>query len=429
MTRAEWIAVLLETSLAMSAAVVAVLLVRRPLRRWFGAGVAYSAWWIVPATMLAGHLPVSSHAVSPLAQGYWSLDIAGAARVDTAATMTANGGTWTIAMWLLGTVAAGAWMARRQRRFRASLGRLVVHRDGCLRSQCDVGLPAVIGLWRPAIVLPPDFEHRYDSQQRELILAHERVHLARGDLRLNALVAVVRCVFWFNPLLHYAAARFRHDQELSCDARVIARHPGARRAYAQAMFTTQLAAQATPLGCHWGHPHPLQERIQMLKRNTSTPLRRRVGIVAVTALACAAGAVAWAAQPAPPASAATPGTVMMEFVAEAGGHERRFTQIEPVGQAFSIRDAGGDARWTIDGVATVGEDKALYTASTRDTVWLAMTLRKDGEVVGTPKIAVKSGGTARVSHGGKPGAGRADLELQIKLTAAQALSAQSTAAR
>ncbi|KRB10226.1 M56 family metallopeptidase [Lysobacter sp. Root690] len=434
MSRAEWLGVLLETSAAMSVAVVAVLLLRKWLRRWFGAGVGYYAWWIVPAAVLATQLPTSSRTVLPMAEGFWSLDLAGAAPVAVSATFTRDNGALAIAIWLLGAVAAAAWMIRNQRRFRASLGRLSVHSDGCLRSQCDAGLPAVIGLWRSAIVLPQDFERRFDARQCELILAHERVHLRRGDLRLNALVAVLRCVFWFNPLSHYGAARFRHDQELSCDARVIARHPGARRAYAQALFTIQLSAQATPLGCHWGHTHPLQERIQMLKRNTNTPLRRRVGVIAVTVLACAAGAIAWAAQPArpaPSASAPAPGTVTMDFVAKVGGHERRFTQIEPVGRAFSIRDAGGDAQWSIDGVVTVGEDKAVYPGSTRDTVWLAMTLRKNGEVVATPKVAVKNGSTARIAHGGKPGAGDADLELQIKLTAAQAVavSAQGTVAR
>jgi beta-lactamase regulating signal transducer with metallopeptidase domain len=103
------------------------------------------------------------------------------------------------------------------------------------------GLPAAIGLLRPIIVVPSDFEQRYSDEQQALMRTHEREHIARGDLALNAIVALLRCVYWFNPLLHYAVRHYRHDQELSCDQRVIRRHPQARRAYGEAMLKTLLA--------------------------------------------------------------------------------------------------------------------------------------------------------------------------------------------
>ncbi|MGD3580303.1 M56 family metallopeptidase, partial [Xanthomonas citri pv. citri] len=42
--------------------------------------------------------------------------------------------------------------------------------------------PVSVGLWRPRIVLPMDFDTRYSAAERTLILAHERLHLRRGDL-------------------------------------------------------------------------------------------------------------------------------------------------------------------------------------------------------------------------------------------------------
>src|SRR3546814_16727473 len=78
-------------------------------------------------------------------------------------------------------------------------------------------------------------------------------------------MAALRCVYWFNPLLWIAADRFRRDQELACDATVVARHPHARRAYGEAMVKTQLSAMPAPLACHWFGGHPLKERIAMLK--------------------------------------------------------------------------------------------------------------------------------------------------------------------
>ncbi|QIL19916.1 TonB family protein [Thermomonas sp. HDW16] len=130
------------------------------------------------------------------------------------------------------------------------------------------------------------------------MLIHEREHIARGDLLANACVAVLRCLFWFNPLVHFAARRFCDDQELACDERVIARHPRSRRAYGEAMLKTQIATSVLPLGCHWGQPHPLKERIEMLKQPLPSLLRRMSGRALVFAILLACGYAAWVAQPA-----------------------------------------------------------------------------------------------------------------------------------
>ena len=75
--------------------------------------------------------------------------------------------------------------------------------------------------------VPADFAARYSADEQDLIIAHERQHAARHDPAANALLALLQCAFWFNPLMHLAASRFRFDQELACDAAVMARH-GAR---------------------------------------------------------------------------------------------------------------------------------------------------------------------------------------------------------
>src|SRR3546814_11504438 len=135
---------------------------------------------------------------------------------------------------MLGVVAALALFAHRQRSFRRGLGRLRKHRDG-LQADASAGLPAAMGWLRPAIVLPADFDSRYDARQRALMLTHERMHIVRGDLHANAFAAALRCMFWFNPLLHFVASRFGHAQELACDACVGAAPPTNRRASGEAL--------------------------------------------------------------------------------------------------------------------------------------------------------------------------------------------------
>lgn len=296
---------LIYAALTTSAAIVLVLLLRRPFRKAFGAQVAYALWGLVPMAVLATWLPATSleAARAPLANVLMLPVVSVAA--DAPAHGAIDWGRLLLALWLAGAALAAVWQWRAQRRFRRGLGHLLPH-DGVLRAQtASAGLPATLGLWRPQIVLPADFETRFDAQQQALVLAHERRHIARRDPWSNALAALLRCLFWCNPLLHVAVARMRHDQELACDADVIADQPQLRRRYGDALLTTQLALQAAPLGCHFGFGHPLKERIAMLRNTVPSATRRASGTVLVTLLGCAVAFAAWASQPQQVAAAAT----------------------------------------------------------------------------------------------------------------------------
>ena len=287
---------LLEATVAVSAALLLVLLLRRPLRKAFGARVAYAAWGLVPALLLSVLLPAAerdSPVVPPITiTGRLPQLVAAPAGqgVDLALLLAT--------LWLAGLAASAAWMAIRQARFHRSLGRLHPASSDVRVAEREVeGLPATIGFWTPRVVLPPTFELRYDATQRELMLAHERAHVRRGDVKANAVAAALRCLFWFNPLLSFAAPRFRQDQELACDATVLDAHPHVRRRYGEALLQTQLAAQATPLGCHFGFGHPLKERIAMLGEQLPSTSRRLAGAAFIATLASGLAFAAWAAQP------------------------------------------------------------------------------------------------------------------------------------
>ncbi|WP_064747635.1 M56 family metallopeptidase [Lysobacter antibioticus] len=296
MGRHDWSAALIETTLAMSAALALVLLLRAPLRRGFGAGVAYAAWLIVPASMLAVLLPswpprdagVLSMAMQPVALY--------AERMQAAAVVQESWrGLGTV--WALGAAVMALLLLWRQWRFVRGLGALRRRADGLHEARTDCGLPAAFGLWRPRIVVPRDFERRYSAVERSLVRAHERSHIVRGDLHLNAFVALLSCLYWFNPLLHYAVGRFRADQEFACDARVLRRYPGARRYYAEAMLKSALRVGAAPLTCSWASTHPITERIAMLRHPLPGAVRARIGAVALAALGGATAFAAWATQP------------------------------------------------------------------------------------------------------------------------------------
>lgn len=280
---------LLYFLLASGAACTLVLLLRQAMRRLHGAGAAYLLWAAVPASALAALAPRSGGtlAVMPL-----PAPVAAAATQVTQAAASAVPSGWDsllCAAWLAGAVAMAGAMAWRQWSFQRGL-----------RGSTWEGGPLLLGVWRARLVLPHGFRRDYDRAERRLVLSHERIHAERGDLLANAICSLLQCLAWCNPLIHLAAARFRLDQELSCDEIVLRRH-GQAGTYANAMLKTQLAAQGLPLACQWQAVHPLKERIVQLKSSVS-PARRAGGklLAVMLVAACSLSTMAVQAEPAGP---------------------------------------------------------------------------------------------------------------------------------
>ena len=309
----------LEIVAAVTAALLAVFLLRTPVRAAFGARAAYCLWLLVPAMALAVFLP---RAAAPDTRTDFPAPVAVAAgQVPAASDVPAADTPLALAferpdflpnpkafasplllLWATGTLGFAALLAHGQRRFLRNLGPLRAEQrpDGQVFHALghDVG-PALVGALAPRVVLPADFAERFSVEEQVVVVAHERVHQNGGDAQINLMVAATRAALWFHPLVHIAARLIRVDQELACDETVIARYPSARRLYAEAMLRTQLVGAPVPLGCHWltGGKGELRNRITHL---TQTPGRSRriAGIALAATLALTGGAAAWAAQPA-----------------------------------------------------------------------------------------------------------------------------------
>ena len=275
---------LIELNIAAGAAILFVMLVRRPAARFLGPHAAYSLWAIIPVAMVATLLPerTTETFVTEFLIGGIPASVA-AARLEASASWLMPALTLG---WIAGIVALTLMLVRRQRAF--------------LRD-AEIGLagPAIVGFRHPRIVTPDDFARRFSHDERKLILTHEQVHIDRNDARINAFAAFIRCVFWFNPLVHIGANYMRIDQEMSCDAEVIDRRPRVRRAYAETLLKTQLASRPLPVGCYWPaeSQHPLAERISLIAAKPLSVRRRAAATAIVLAVTASAGVAAWAAQP------------------------------------------------------------------------------------------------------------------------------------
>lgn len=306
---ADLLLLLIRVVLVFSAAIAVVMTLRILMRQLFGARVAYALWLLVPIATVAALLPARLVIIETPATA--AATIAPPAPVDTRiadiltvpatsdfAITRLDASPYIIALWALGFAVSLALLAFGQRRFTARLGS-ERRADGVHVAQSESVGPAVVGVVAPRIVVPADFNDRYTELERKLVLEHERAHIAAGDVQVNALAAFLQCVFWFNPFAYIARAALRIDQELACDERVMQRHSTSRRAYAEAMLKTQLAARAVPLGCAWPPvgAKPLKQRITALARPNVGDGRRAIGAGVCLATALIVGLAAWVAQP------------------------------------------------------------------------------------------------------------------------------------
>lgn len=266
---AEVVDALLRVNLVASLAILAVLLLRLPIRHRFGPEIAYGLWAAPPLAAAATIAPLkiqSSTLARPLAH---------------LAPVSLSPGL--LVLWAVGLGLAVGLMWRAQAAFLKS-------------ARAGRAGPAVVGIVAPRLVMPPD-DGRYTAEERMLIRAHERAHMLRKDPRAGALIAGFQCLAWFNPLVHVAAHFARLDQELACDAAVIRQHPQARALYARTLLKTQLVAAPLPLGCYWParSRHPLEVRVELLRRPRVD--RGIEGFLLISAGIVAAAVLAWAAEP------------------------------------------------------------------------------------------------------------------------------------
>lgn len=292
---------LVGANLALAGGVLAVMALRGPVRRRFGALPAYLLWLTPPLCALAALAPAPIEA-TPLAPILLTAGKAARQAVPPGlATPTAT--TLVLLAWALGALVAAVASVVRQVRFTQSLGPLTPHpTDARLLVGKHVGAgPMVLVSPWPRIVVPADFDDRFQGEARALVLAHEGVHLARGDALINSLVVAVQCLAWFNPMVHIGARRLRLDQEMACDEAVIAQRPQARRLYAETLLDALLVPRVVPFGCHWpaGGAHPLKERLIMLNIPTRSPARRAAGLALAALVGLAGAGAVWAADARP----------------------------------------------------------------------------------------------------------------------------------
>jgi beta-lactamase regulating signal transducer with metallopeptidase domain len=114
--------------------------------------------------------------------------------------------------------------------------------------------PAVVGYFRPVILLPLCVVSGLPEAQLELILAHELAHIRRHDYLVNVFQTLVETLFFYHPAVWWLSAQVRNERENCCDDMAMA-IAGSRADYGRALLAIaemRAAPNALSLGARGG---------------------------------------------------------------------------------------------------------------------------------------------------------------------------------
>jgi TonB family protein len=118
-----------------------------------------------------------------------------------------TGASLMVARLLLGILAA-ARITRSARKI-----------DGILYSD-RATTPMTWGFLRPVVILPA-YAAEWSAEQRDLVIRHERAHIARHDWLWQMFASVLTAVFWFHPIMWLANFQLRREAENAADDLVL----------------------------------------------------------------------------------------------------------------------------------------------------------------------------------------------------------------
>ncbi len=156
-----------------------------------------------------------------------------------------------------------------------------------------IAAPVVIGVLKPAILLPASLATGLGPDQVLAIVTHELAHIRRLDLLVNLLQRLIEAVLFFHPAVWYVSRNVSIERESACDDLVVA--SGWQRArYADALVRMaefcavarggSPAGQAALVSASGGSRSQFNRRVlRLLYGEPVMPLKlNRAGIAALT---------------------------------------------------------------------------------------------------------------------------------------------------
>ena len=149
----------------------------------------------------------------------WNTTLGTIGTAGTLGTFAWFGFCWLlsgVAVWRGSKPAPESWL---------SDARMIASRigfDGSIdvRQSLKDASPHVAGFFTSVIMMPPSATG-WSAEARHAALVHELTHIKRGDRRTQAIAQLACAIYWFNPLVWYAAASLARERERACDDEVL----------------------------------------------------------------------------------------------------------------------------------------------------------------------------------------------------------------
>lgn len=170
---------------------------------------------------------------------------------------------------------------RADRKLIERQGGLSVYESGVIDTPC------LYGLFPPSIYMMR--ESNLSEEERECVLMHEKMHYCHLDYIWAVVRVVCVCIYWFNPLVWFAAYVSRKDGELACDEAVLRQIGEGRRVkYGQTILNIASIGRYTDfLRCSTGmssSKRELEERIRLLSAKKNIVRILPIAVIVIVAL-------------------------------------------------------------------------------------------------------------------------------------------------
>lgn len=126
----------------------------------------------------------------------------------------------------------------------------------------DIDSPFLTGIFRPKIILP-DTSPLTDTELK-MVIYHEVIHLKNRDILFKNIAAAVKCINWFNPIIHVYINRVYDYCEYACDAEVTQLLDKEKRAEYAKMIVSFASSRL------------IYEPVMMLTNSSKKEIERRV---------------------------------------------------------------------------------------------------------------------------------------------------------
>ena len=162
---------------------------------------------------------------------------------------------------------------------------LAIKRTVRLIESALVNSPIVVGVIKPAIVIPIGLASGLTVEQVEAIFVHELIHIKRHDYLVNIVQCVIESIFFFNPFVWMLSRSIRKEREHCCDDAVIT-YGTNPRCYVMALASleeTRVAGNNLALSVS-GNKNELLNRIKRLMEKSVQNYSLRDRMIPVTLL-------------------------------------------------------------------------------------------------------------------------------------------------